>query len=332
MLPPYPTARTVAPALHEHFAKCSGSTEVPDIKTIEDIINVAFWASLRREEGRSPRISIAYIDEARAFDAFAFARPLPFEAGVVARLSPAVERPGIHLGVWRAGDALMMWGTTRQIPAATFILEVAEPGLLVVKRRREQDTGKYANVAVLQADNVKLIDETGIAAKWIDPANVRVQLATSMRAHGRGGSLLIVPHGSAEWRNSIVHPMTYEVDPPYRHLENAVDAVAGLTAVDGATVISDQYELLAFGVKLRRVRSSSPIEQVAVSEPVVGATTSIVNAAEIGGTRHLSAAQFVHDQRDALALVASQDGRFTTFKWSAPEGIVRAYSVETLLL
>jgi hypothetical protein len=80
------------------------------------------------------------------------------------------------------------------------------------------------------------------------------------------------------------------------------------------------------------VRSSSPIEQVAVSEPVVGATTSILNAAEIGGTRHLSAAQFVHDQRDALALVASQDGRFTTFKWSAPEAIVRAYSVETLLL
>ena len=39
----------------------------------------------------------------------------------------------------------------------------------------------------------------------------------------------------------------------------------------------------------------------------------VVQPTEHGGTRHLSAAQFVYDQRDALALVASQDGRFTVF-------------------
>ena len=39
----------------------------------------------------------------------------------------------------------------------------------------------------------------------------------------------------------------------------------------------------------------------------------------LGGTRHLSAAQFVRDQPDALALVASQDGRFTIFAWSPCE-------------
>ena len=85
-------------------------------------------------------------------------------------------------------------------------------------------------------------------------------------------------------------------------------------------------------MKLRRVRSATPIDQVAVSEPVVGATTSIVNVADIGGTRHLSAAQFVHDQRDALALVASQDGRFTVFAWSPCEQMVHAHRVDTLLL
>ena len=59
---------------------------------------------------------------------------------------------------------------------------------------------------------------------------------------------------------------------------------------------------------------------------------SIVNPYQLGGTRHLSAAQFVHDQRDATALVASQDGRFTIFKWSASEDIVHAHRVEALLL
>jgi DNA integrity scanning protein DisA with diadenylate cyclase activity len=53
---------------------------------------------------------------------------------------------------------------------------------------------------------------------------------------------------------------------------------------------------------------------------------------QLGGTRHLSAAQFVHDQRDAIALVASQDGRFTIFKWSPCEDMVHAHRVEALLL
>ena len=53
---------------------------------------------------------------------------------------------------------------------------------------------------------------------------------------------------------------------------------------------------------------------------------------ELGGTRHLSAAQFIHDQHDAVALVASQDGRFTVFAWSPCEDMVHAHRVETLLM
>ena len=33
-------------------------------------------------------------------------------------------------------------------------------------------------------------------------------------------------------------------------LKRAVDAIAGLTAVDGATIINDRYDLLAFGAKI----------------------------------------------------------------------------------
>jgi hypothetical protein len=74
------------------------------------------------------------------------------------------------------------------------------------------------------------------------------------------------------------------------------------------------------------------VQEVAVSEPVVGSSTTIMNVTDFGGTRHLSAAQFVADQRDSLALVASQDGRFTAFAWSPAERMVHAYRVETLLL
>ena len=69
-----------------------------------------------------------------------------------------------------------------------------------------------------------------------------------------------------------------------------------------------------------------------VTEPVVGDVPLRVPATELGGTRHLSAAQFVHDQRDALAFVASQDGRFTVFAWSPTKQRVHGHRIEVLLL
>jgi hypothetical protein len=74
------------------------------------------------------------------------------------------------------------------------------------------------------------------------------------------------------------------------------------------------------------------VEQVVLTEPVAGSVPQVLHPTQLGGTRHLSAAQFAHDQRDAFAMVASQDGRFTIFAWSPCEGMVHAHRVETLLL
>jgi hypothetical protein len=115
-------------------------------------------------------------------------------------------------------------------------------------------------------------------------------------------------------------------------LGRTIDWVAGLTAVDGAVVITDRYEVLGFGAKIARRHGWSQVEQVRATEPIKGAAPALVHPEELGGTRHLSAAQFVHDQRDAIALVASQDGRFTTFEWSPCESMVLGCRVEALLL
>ena len=68
----------------------------------------------------------------------------------------------------------------------------------------------------------------------------------------------------------------------------------------------------------------SPVEQMAVTEPIEDGMSLIVHPTRLGGTRHLSAVQFVNDQR-ALPLVASHDGRFTVFSWSASDTIVHAH-------
>jgi hypothetical protein len=113
---------------------------------------------------------------------------------------------------------------------------------------------------------------------------------------------------------------------------DAVDAIAGLTAVDGAALITDQFELLAFGAKIGRRDGGAQVEKVIVTEPIVGGAAAVMSPLQLGATRHLSAAQFVQDQRDAVALVASQDGRFTIFAWSPCEEMVHAHRVETLLM
>lgn len=81
-----------------------------------------------------------------------------------------------------------------------------------------------------------------------------------------------------------------------------------------------------------RRRGADPVEKVTVTEPIEGGRPVVLTPSQLGGTRHLSAAQFVHDQRDAIALVASQDRRFTVFAWSPCEETVHAHRVETLLL
>jgi len=105
-----------------------------------------------------------------------------------------------------------------------------------------------------------------------------------------------------------------------------------LISCPSAVILTASYEVLAFGAKIVRKSGSPQVEQVMVTEPIEGAEPSFVDPAQLGGTRHLSAAQFVHDQRESVALVASQDGRFTVFVWSPRERMVHAHRVEVLLL
>jgi hypothetical protein len=375
--PAYPAARLAAARIYSHLERHHSTSlaqlgriaaVVPDMVAIEAIIEAAFWASLRREEGYTPRISLAFVAPETVKGPLRFERPLPLAAQPLTRLAPAVERPAIHLGVWRDSEQFFVWGTTRNLPAFCLVLEVIAPGLLVVKHSRD-GSEKFVNIAVLQGDEIKMIDEQsahlpdcpdlltsllGFDTQHAssETVNVLIHLAVSMRAHGRGGSLLVVPANTGVWRESVMQPVQYALVPPFsalaelmndRDSENedrrwvdallhAIEGVAGLTAVDGATVMTDSYEVLAFGAKTVRRRGSSQITNVIMTEPIEGASAVVVEPGQLGGTRHLSAAQFVYDQHDAVALVASQDGQFTVFAWSPCEVMVHAHRIETLLL
>jgi hypothetical protein len=374
--PAYPAARITAERVRAHLLRQHELARLhviapvapePDLEAIETIADAAFWASLRREEGRTPRISLAFLPPSATTQPLLFERQLPLSPGGLAKLAPAVERPGIHLGVWRdRGGEFRVWGTARRLPALCLVVEVVTSGLLVVKHRGET-LGKFANVAVLEGDQMKFVPDldnqvaetegllpTRLGIDLPSPlarsVQILVQLSASMRAHARGGMLIVVPTGTSAWEESVVQPVLYAVSPPFgelsvllgddedrdderrQDLRRAVDSLAGLTAVDGATIINEGFEVLAFGTKIARRRGSPQVERVLMTETVEGSARVPAASYQLGGTRHLSAAQMIYDQRDATALVASQDGRFTIFRWSPVEGMVRAHRIEALLM
>ena len=373
----YKAAASVALIAEKHFADHlneavqrgeSDLASTPSAIQIEIILDIAFWASLRREEGNSPKISLAFLPPEQSASVLQFEQKLTFSSQVLTKLGPGVERPGVHLGVWYDENGLYVWGTTNNIPNCCFVLDVSEPGLLVIKHRRMHGFGKFTNVMILRGDQIKIVDESsanlpdcpmlltsllGFSSESDDNAvNVLIQMATSMRAHKHGGILLVVPSKTDAWRESILKPIKYAVSPAFTgltdlmnddqskwsssvwlaELSREIESIAGLTAIDGAMVISDQYEVLAFGAKIGRIDGSPTVERVLLTEPIIGGEGKIVNPASSGGTRHISAAQFVHDQRDSIALVASQDGHFTIFTWSPCENLVHAHRIDSLLL
>jgi len=374
--PSYLAARMVASTIESHFAmhlsaaRQMGKTNLadePPVHIIEAVIDAAFWASLQREEGHSPKISIALLRPEQADRPLLFGRKLRLTPHNLNKLSPAVENPGIHLAVWNEGDDVYIWGTTHGIPHICFVLEVIEPGLVVIKHSRIDGFGKFVNIAILKGDKIKIVDENNsgmgpdllisllgmpLPSYLSNSVNVWVELAASMRSHHRGGIVLVVPNNSDAWRKSIVQPISYPVEPPYtaitelieqdadqrnnlewqERLMQGVDIIGGFTAVDGATIVTQNHQLLAFGAKIARAENSVPIEEIVVTEPIIESTPCRMHPAQNGGTRHLAAAQFVHDQHNSIALVASQDGNFTIFAWNEELNMVHAHRIDVLLL
>src|SRR5690606_28326677 len=97
---------------------------IPDTYVIEAIIDTAFWASVRHEEGHTPKISIAYLPPMEGEHNLILNHPQRLIPQHLVKLSPAVIEPGIHLGVWHDGEDLCIWGTTHDVPPSCFILEV----------------------------------------------------------------------------------------------------------------------------------------------------------------------------------------------------------------
>jgi hypothetical protein len=196
--PTYEAARIVAPIAEAHFAdhhfdaRERGEEDLapePDANTIQTIVDATFWASFRREEGQFPKISLAFVSPEQVTQPLLFEKRFSLVTSVLTKLAPAVERPGVHLGVWHGQERLEIWGATRSLPSLCFVIEVVEPGLLVIKHRRIDGFGKFANVAILKGEQIKRFPACSAAAHrrmaTVDRTSVAVFCFSSVQRIGR---------------------------------------------------------------------------------------------------------------------------------------------------
>ena len=81
---------------------------VPHLSTL---MNVSFWASFKKEEGRSVNIALQYVPPDDAYRPFLLKHALPYTEENILRISPVLQGSHVDLGVYiDQNDHLMIWG------------------------------------------------------------------------------------------------------------------------------------------------------------------------------------------------------------------------------
>ena len=239
MEPAYPAARLVAPRVQAYFARHrAGSarprrrarlrrSQTPQRSKRSSMPASGRACGAKRATRRS--ISLAFVAPSDVPRPLTFAHPLTLDPRPLARLAPAVERPGVHLGVCRDGGELRVWGTTRDLPtlcvrargriAGAARDQVAARRTGEVRERRgaarrpHQGAGRRRRApARLPAgassrSSASTRRATG-ATRSTSTSSSRCPCARTAAAAPCSSS----PSENDEWRESIVHPIPYAID------------------------------------------------------------------------------------------------------------------------
>jgi hypothetical protein len=355
---------------------------------LSTLLNVSFWTSFKKEEGRAVTIAVKYVPPEEAYRPFLLKQAIPYTEENILRMSPVLQGAHVDLGVYRDhNDQLMIWGFDTGEFSLTarpnLSMHSLEPGLIRLA---------FADVNIIfTGTRIVCVDKnflySNALAMLVGPTNLGPdikEIITEMSAHRNGGTLLIVPEHDG-WSRSIKEPILYASDPPFdkakisrellnsladyraryhheygrllrleeRHIREhgtqaerldihhhqllvghrqrfdealvrSLKLTSHLTAVDGAVIVNDDLKVLAFGAKIKPLDTRQSPETLFVSESSTGSVPLEVSLLEFGGTRHQSAAQFVFDQRQSVAFVASQDGIITLLTWHEGVGSVAA--------
>jgi hypothetical protein len=202
---------------------------------INDLLTLAFAASLEHEEGRTVAFTLFYDQTAKLVD-YAFKQPALLTPGTLARLSAALDPSQTYICVTSMGSDLVIvgfrhWGDHYSFRApmggpSHFTIRVVGPGVLVVRYDLNLVlTYRRGEVAFYSANFDWRYEATRALSlpvpPYADPEhNGQVQrcvehIAESMLRLGHGGTLLILPEG-IDWEERVTSCAFAPVQPVSR--------------------------------------------------------------------------------------------------------------------
>ena len=190
---------------------------------LANIIDTAFWASQKAEEGKQIKISLVLSEMDNSSNNFGFEHSIPLNAKNLVKLGSALDSSFSDICIWPDEHGrLRIWGLKmRSIIQLTTDLwiQVLGPGnILIICYGR--------SIAAVIGNQAVFIDPSSLFKAIIpkicsncqtpdayDPIhltrfNTLLFIAQAMRSHQRGGTLLVVPEGNS-WKQSVRQPTTF---------------------------------------------------------------------------------------------------------------------------
>jgi len=359
---------------------------IPTREQLAQIIDVAYWASFATEEGNSVTASLILKPVKITPDTFRFDIPLELTAKTLVKLGPALENPKSDIGIWPDDiGTLKIWGFTStpyELIKPDFWVQVLGPGRILIVYSGRSIAAVTGNVAVFLDHKIVMQSMMSKIADQAVPGDIQIinllrynailKIAQQMRAHGRGGTILIVPENQ-NWAQSIKAPIRYtgganflniesrqlsfqkdehdsfdqitkmidEMNLPHQQdwmdswqkIQQQCNRIARLTAVDGALVMNFDRYVYCFGAKIRALNINATSTGMLMLNPFESESAIEGKFTALRGTRHQSAAQFAYDQPGSIAIAASIDGNVTFYtRDSQKDSLIALQQAELMLL
>ena len=263
--------------------------------------------------------------------------------------------------IWGLTSGSPIFSLKLRIATIGTIVASVTSDIIAVLERGEVHIPKSAGGIEWNMIVAKALDQTKTFTERMKLAAKIQHVVTAMHRQGHGGTLLLLPSSQTTWEKHVTFSFrfnessTFAIQQHIIELEKAqelnkaiktgdiatssslsphseivvarqkflamlLQSVGDLSAIDGAVVIDEELKVIGFGAKLQV--ELEDFEFIAID--ALSGVHETVSYANLGGTRHQSAARFVHQNHDAMAFVASQDGRLTLLAWVIDDGKVVA--------
>jgi hypothetical protein len=188
------------------------------VEQLNQVIQVAFWASLKANEGRTTHTCVVVINHSQG--TLRFSTPIQLDESQIAKLAPAVPKDGCVLAA-ASPDGFKIWGFGRNrgvLDYGAVTIEIVQPGILHVGLGPFQPfavvNGRQCGVVAVtprelahqlqrllgkRAPNDDILDFHAVWWECLALADLSRMIFDS----GHGGTLLIVTKETGPWEKSL---------------------------------------------------------------------------------------------------------------------------------